>query len=183
VWTPIGHLVPGFAPETALERALAEDRELLAGLAWGRPRPGHPEGAVGRHAAEILSGIAAFAGRRRRELRFLALVHDAEKFRVRPERGPVPDNDHALLARRFAERYTDDPRLLETLEFHDTWYRIWRRRSPHDDGLPELYELLGGLPDLDLFLHFVELDGATTGKHPGPLAWLHAARRRAALFA
>jgi hypothetical protein len=173
----MGHLVPGFAPETALERMLAQDRELWAGLAWGRPRPGHPEGAVGRHVAEILPRIAEPAGVRRRELRFMALVHDACKFRVRPEVGRVPDNDHTVLARRLAGRYTDDPRVLDALEHHDTWYRIWRRRSRRDDGRPELHRLLDALPDLDLYLRFVELDGATAGKDPAPLAWLRSATR------
>ena len=33
--------------ETELERRLLADPELRAGLAWGEPRWGHPEGAVG----------------------------------------------------------------------------------------------------------------------------------------
>jgi hypothetical protein len=177
--TAIEHLVPGFAPETALERALAADGELLEGLAWGRPRPGHPEGPVGRHVADLLAGVTEPRGPRRRELRFMALVHDACKHRVRPEAGPVPLNDHALLARRLAERYTADERVLVALEHHDAPYRIWRRETG-EDGRRALLHLLAGVPDLGLFLRFVELAGSTAGKHPGPLRWMRAPGRPAA---
>ena len=107
-------LVPGFEPESPRERALAADPLLRAGLAWGRPRPGHPEGAVGAHVAALLEEIDE-RGDARADLRFLALVHDAFKFRVRADRPYCPDNDHAVLARRFAERYTRDERLLTAL--------------------------------------------------------------------
>ena len=169
----VEQLVPGFAPETALERELTADPMLLRGLVWGRPRPGHPEGTVGHHVRDILSAISEPSGRRRAELRFLALVHDAFKYRVRPDAGYAPGNDHAVLARRFAERYTRDPRLLETLELHDAAYYIWRTRT--NDGCVTLHALLARVPDLDLFLRFVELDNSTEGKDPRPLAWLRAA--------
>jgi hypothetical protein len=113
----------------------------------------------------------------------MAIVHDACKHLVRPAAGPVPSNDHTVLARRLAERYTDDERVLRALEHHDTPYRIWRRRASRDDGRAALLVLLHGMPDVDLFLRFLELDGTTAGKHPGPLAWcgevlLGAARAR-----
>lgn len=166
----IGQLIPGFQAETALERALAMDPVLLRGLAWGRPRPGHPEGTVGRHVRDILAAIREPDGRRRCELRFLALVHDALKHRVRPDAGYGPDNDHAVLARRFAQRYTDDPRLLDTLELHDEPYRIWRTHGEGNRGALEA--VLARVPDLGLFLRFIELDGSTEGKDPRPLAWV-----------
>src|SRR4051794_27187574 len=50
-------LVPGFSPETDLERAVSEDPELLAGLAWGEPREGHPEGSVGAHVGDLLAAV------------------------------------------------------------------------------------------------------------------------------
>jgi hypothetical protein len=55
---------------------------LLRGLAWGRPRRGHPEGSVGAHVADLLATIERWgeAGERRAELRFIALVHDSLKF-------------------------------------------------------------------------------------------------------
>jgi hypothetical protein len=165
-------LVPGFQPETERELALAADPELRAGLAWGRPRPGHPEGPVGHHVADILAGISE-VGPQREDLRFLALVHDAFKHRVDPEAGYSRDNDHAVLARRFAERFTTDERLLTTLELHDEPYWIWRTRP--DDGGAALGALLARLPDGELFMRFVELDASTEGKDPGLLRWLRTA--------
>jgi hypothetical protein len=165
----IANLVPGFEPETELERALAIDPELLAGLAWGRPRPGHPEGPVGRHAADILGSITE-RGWRREQLRFLALVHDAFKYRIDPDAGYSRDNDHAVLARRFAERYTSDERLLMTLELHDEPYWIWRTNLR--DGHAALSALEARLPDIELFMRFVELDASTEGKDPGLLRWV-----------
>lgn len=165
----IERLIPGFRAETALERALASDPELLEGLAWGTPRPGHPEGSVGTHVGDILRSITETSGRRRRDLRFVALVHDAFKRRVRPELGLTPDNDHALLARRFAEHYTSEQRLLATLELHDEPYRIWRSGA----DARALDAMLERIDDLALYLRFVELDSSTRGKDPRPLAWLH----------
>ena len=167
----IEQLIPGFRPETALEHALAGDPALLAGLAWGRPRPGHPEGGVGLHVGEILAAITEPPGRRRRELRFLALVHDSCKQYVHPSASYSPENDHAVLARRFAERYTGDPRMLGALELHDEPYRIWRRGACGGRAAA-LRSVLASVPDVDLFLRFVELDGSTRGKDPRPLAWL-----------
>ena len=169
-------LVPGFVAETPREHALAGDPLLRAGLAWGRPRPGHPEGAVGAHAGAILRAIDV-GGELRADLRFLALVHDAFKFRVVPERGWSPDNDHAVLARRFAERYTSDARLLTALELHDEPYWIWKTA---DGCVAALHALLERVPDTGLFLRFVELDASTAGKDPGLLAWVRAAGRGAA---
>ena len=68
------------------------------------------------------------------DLRLLALVHDSFKAEVRPHERWSPDNDHATLARRFAERYTSDERLLATLELHDEPYWIWRHADTPGAG-------------------------------------------------
>jgi len=168
-------LVPGFTPETELERALIEDPELREGLAWGRPRAGHPEGSVGAHVGELLETIQRWgeSGERRSDLRVLALVHDALKFRVRAWLPKLGENHHAMRARRLAERFTADERLLATIEQHDRPYALWRklRRTgrPDERGFRRMLERI---PDRDLFLRFVELDGSTDGKNPEPIAWL-----------
>src|SRR4051812_27058474 len=53
----VGQLIQGFEPETDLERRLADDPALYAGLSWGEPRPGHPEGPVGVHVSDMLRKI------------------------------------------------------------------------------------------------------------------------------
>jgi HD domain len=171
----IAALVPGFEPESELEEALSRDPVLLEGLAWGKPRRGHPEGRVAAHVAHLLETIDRWGerGERRAELRFLALVHDALKYQVSHWRPKTGENHHAMRARRFAERYTDDERLLATIELHDRPYALWRRgrrgRQPDD---AQLESMARRIPDLDLFVRFVELDGSTEGKHPEPVTWL-----------
>jgi HD domain len=167
--------VPGFTPESDLERALIVDPELREGLAWGRPRRGHPEGSVGAHVADLLETIDAWGetGQRRADLRLLALIHDAMKYQVRDWLPKVGENHHAQRARRFAERYTRDERLLATIELHDRSYALWRklRRTGRVDQ-KGLQRMLERIPDVDLFLRFVEIDASTEGKKPEPVEWL-----------
>lgn len=181
---PASELIAGFEPETELERLLVADPVLLRGLAWGTPRDGHPEGAVANHVADLLVTIDDWreAAPRRGELRVIALVHDALKYRVReylPHAGP---NHHATRARRYAERYVGDERLLATIELHDRPYGLWRRirRTGRLDerGFASMVERV---PDLGLFVRFVELDGSTAGKRPEPVAWLKSELERRGL--
>jgi hypothetical protein len=167
-------LIPGFAPENDLERRVTEDPELLEGLAWGRPRKAHPEGSVATHVADLLERLdrRGVTGEERALLRFLVLVHDSFKSRVQEWRPRVGENHHAMRARRFAERYTDDERLLTTLELHDRPYGIWRkwrRTGWLDRG--RLNSMLERVPDPALFLDFVQLDGSTEGKRSEPIEW------------
>lgn len=174
-------LIPGFDPETELERRVASDPELVEGLRWGRPRAGHPEGSVGHHVADLLATIERWneRGERRQQLRFLALVHDSLKYQVSNWRPKTGANHHAARARRFAERYTDDERLLAALELHDRPYALWRRLDRTgrlQEG--ELAAMIGQLADPGLFLRFVELDGSTSGKRPDPVRWFRAELER-----
>ncbi len=167
-------LIPGFKPENELERRLSEDPELLEGLAWGKPRKAHPEGSIGAHVADLLRRIDAegIEDEERERLRFITLVHDTFKNKVQEWRPRKGENHHAMRARRFAERYTGDDRVLTTIELHDRPYGIWRkmRRTGYFDRRA-LEQMMSRLPDPDLFLRFVELDGSTEGKRPEPLRW------------
>jgi len=163
---------------------VAADPELLEGLAWGAPRAGHPEGAVGTHVAHLLDAIdrSGETGERRELLRLMALVHDSFKSQVRERLPRVGENHHAMRARRFAERYTDDERLLSAIQFHDRPYALWRkreRRGKFDDG--GFNRMMRCVPGPDLFLRFIELDGSTEGKRHEPIEWFREelAKRRA----
>lgn len=167
-------LIPGFEPETELERRISAEPELLAGLAWGKPRPGHPEGPVGTHVAHLLEALdqSGETGERRQLLRFMALVHDSFKYQVRERLPRVGENHHAMRARRFAERFTDDERVLAAIEFHDRPYGLWRklqRRGKLDER--GFRRMMSRIEDPELFLRFVELDGSTEGKRPEPIQW------------
>ena len=167
-------LVPGFEPESPLEEVAIAEPDLLRGLAWGKPRKAHPEGAIGNHVADLLREIerSGESGERRSQLRFVALVHDSFKGDVvkwLPRNG---ENHHAMRARRFAERITDDERLLATIELHDRPYSIWRkmrRRRRLDERA--LDDLVARVPDHDLFIRFIEIDGASEAKQDEPIEW------------
>jgi hypothetical protein len=167
-------LIPGFDPETELERRVSAEPELLEGLAWGEPRAGHPEGAVGIHVSHLLEALdrSGEAGERRELLRVMALVHDSFKYQVRERLPRVGENHHAMRARRFAERFTDDERVLAAIHFHDRPYALWRklqRRGKLDERA--FQRMIRSIPDPELFLRFVQLDGSTEGKRPEPIDW------------
>ena len=170
----IGRLVPGFSVENALEQRLANDPVMERGLGWGKPRPGHPEGTVGAHVSHLLETIDERGEERARraELRFIALVHDTLKGSVKDWLPRTGENHHAMRARRFAECYSSDERLLATIELHDRPYSIWKRVLRTGEPQHEVVtEMLERVPDLGLFLVFVEIDGSTEGKDSEPVRW------------
>jgi hypothetical protein len=177
----VADLIPGFEPENELEEALIRDPVLLEGLAWGEPREAHPEGKVGDHVADLLQTLESWQLPEplRSELRFMTLVHDSLKNRVQSWRPKTGENHHATRARRFAEGYTDDERLLAAIELHDRPYAIWRRLN-RTGRLPEgqLEDMMARIADPDLFLRFVELDQSTEGKNPEPIRWFREELRR-----
>lgn len=177
-------LIAGFRPENDLERTAASDPELVRGLEWGVARSGHPEGTVARHVADLLRTIDQWEehGSRRSELRLLALIHDALKYRVDRSRPRTGDNHHAMRARRFAERHLQDERLLSVIEHHDRPYQLWRRLNRTGQLQEEAFQaMLEVVPDPELFLRFVELDGSTAGKNAEPIRWFRAELERRGL--
>jgi hypothetical protein len=170
----ITDLLPEFVPEDELERRVTSDPDLIAGLAWGEPRPGHPEGSVAEHVRHLLETLDSWdePADRHRRLRLMTLIHDAFKGDVIERLPKISRNHHADRARRFAERYTDDQSVLAALQHHDRPYALWRKLKRKGE-LDErgFQKMLDDIPDLGLFVRFVELDGSTEGKHPEPVEW------------
>jgi hypothetical protein len=164
----VNELVPGFHAENEQERSLASDPDIQRGWAFQVGGTGHPERNVGAHVAAILRNIDS-DDELRSPLRFIALVHDSMKWTVRRDRPWSADNDHAVLARRAAERHTSDPALLETTELHDEAYWIFSSKRGDSDALDGL---IARLPDVELYVRFVELDATNEGKDPTFLLWL-----------
>ena len=109
---------PAIVPENDLEARLLAEPGLLEGLAWGRPRSGHPEGTVAAHVADLLGRLdrAGEPPELRRRLRLVVIVHDSFKYRVSNLRPKTGANHHAARARRFAERFIDDEGVLATID-------------------------------------------------------------------
>ncbi len=167
-------------PETPLEHSITSDPEWIDGMLWGVPRPGHPEGSVGKHTIEVLANVDRFAASEaeRQELRLIALLHDCRKHLV----GGRGGTDHCLEARRYSERFLEDERLLQVIEHHDDVFRIYRRlmrdyplRSrAADEMLGELLSCLREYDCLDLFIVFFRCDTLTGDKSLIPYEWLTA---------
>jgi hypothetical protein len=174
-----------FELETDVERAIAEDPEWREGIEWGEPRPGHPEGAVKHHIADVLANVEreATSPEERRRLRLAALVHDSFKYRAAEGSARVgSEGHHGTLAALFLERFVDDEELVEVVRWHDEAFAAWlglvvrgdRRRA--ERRARTFVERLG--PALPLFLRFFRADNATAGKNPDSVAWFESVARR-----
>jgi hypothetical protein len=173
-----------FTLETPLERAIAADPIWQYGIAWGWPRPGHAEGKVIYHIADVLANVERYAlsADDRRDLRLITLLHDSLKYRVDPGRQRSGENHHARRARRFAQRYISDQRVLTIIELHDEGIHLWNRWRHTNDAkqievrLDTLLEQLGEY--WLLFVEFFRCDNDTPSKNPEPVRWFEEMLRR-----
>ena len=165
-----------FAPETELERRIVSDPDWREGAMWGEPRPGHEEGAIVNHIADVLANIDAdgVTGAERERLRLIALVHDVMKHRATGPRRAL-NGHHGVCARRFATGLIEDEDLLDVVEWHDDAYRAWKlgaKRGRWDEAERRARELAERLGDrLGLYLAFYRADNATGSKSREPLRW------------
>jgi hypothetical protein len=153
---------------------------------WGAARPGHPEGAVKHHIADVLANVEreATSPEERRRLRLAALVHDTFKYQAPEGSARVgSDGHHGTLAARFLERFVDDGELVEVVRWHDEAFAAWltltsrgdRRRA--EQRVRALVKRLGGT--LPLYQRFFRADNATEGKSPKSVEWFEAVSRGA----
>jgi len=166
-----------FEVTSDIERAIVDSPEWQTGCAYGTPRPGHPEGQVLWHVAEVLANVEKLYGQHplRSALRLIALVHDTFKCQVDPKLPKTATNHHGWYARRFAERYMTDGAMLEVIELHDEAYNAWQNGSR--DGkwdkaerrAKALIQRLG--PTLPLYLAFFDCDNLTGDKDQAPVTW------------
>lgn len=164
-------------PETDLEASFLEDAEFCRGLQWGVPRFGHPEGSIMAHIVEVNANIDALPvdAETRRKLRIICWVHDT--FKHIEDKGNPRDwtKHHAVFARKFLERYTDDELLLNLVELHDDAYYAWRlahlygKLAKSDQRIRNIRERVGDY--WQLFYLFFKCDTCTGDKNPAPLTW------------
>lgn len=166
-----------FVLENELERRIAADPAWQQGVVWGKPRAGHLEGPVKFHIADVLANIDRQAPslEERRVLRLIALIHDTFKYCVNEQKPRVGMNHHAMIARTFAERYLDDPILLDIIELHDEAYNSWKLGAVRgkwdraNERVERLFERLGSA--LPLYVRFFYADSETESKDRAPMAW------------
>lgn len=169
-------------PEGALEERIINDLEWQEGAGWGEPRRGHPEGAVIFHIAEVLQNINKLNGiseLEREQLRLIALIHDSLKNEVDMRHPRINENQHGMLARRFAEKYSQDDAVLRIIQLHDAAYDAWRKRN--EVGGERAFRLINNLvvdlgpENLNLYLLFYQCDNETGTKSREHFQWFREA--------
>jgi hypothetical protein len=129
------------------------------------------------HIVEVLANVDGVAvdPLDRARLRLIALIHDAFKYRVDRSLPRCGENHHAMLARRFAERYIEEEEILEVIELHDEAYNAWakgRRSGKWDLAAARVRRLLVRLDgSVGLYTRFYRADNQTGSKDQAPLQW------------
>lgn len=167
------------APENDLEWRVLSDLMWQEGAEHGKPRGGHPEGKNIFHIVEVLHNIEKLqhiSEHEREQLRLVALIHDSFKQQVDRSKPRVGENHHGMLARRFAEKYTQDEVMLKIIQLHDEAFNAWRRG--HESGDWERAEkrlrsliINLGKENLQLYLLFYQCDNETGTKDQECVRW------------
>ena len=153
------------------------DARYLKNIEYGEPRPGHPEGKVKYHIADLEENLEALRPRGISEeqywkLKFLIHVHDTFKAEAVPNSKILHPNSHASLARKFSSEFTDNFDLLNMIQYHDVNYALWKQlKATGSYDTARFSSLLETIIDWDLFLMFLILDGSTKGKDPAKIQW------------
>jgi hypothetical protein len=166
-----------FTLETDLEREIAAQPRWQAGVEWGRPRHGHPEGVIKAHIAAVLANIDRIYPEclDRDKLRLIALIHDAFKHEVNVDEPRTGENHHGMIARRFAEGFVEDGQILDVVDLHDEAFNAWQRGNRDnnwDAAERRAAALVSRLGDTtDLYLKFYHCDNETEGKDQQCFEW------------
>jgi hypothetical protein len=157
--------------------AITLDSRYLANLDWGEARPGHPEGTVRAHLAEIEPNLDILRTKLTDEdyWKLKLLIHTHDSFKGESQPGvPITDpKSHASLARAFLALHCHDADLLAMVQFHDEPFALFRQfESKGKYNLDRFNALLKSIHDWNLFLAFNIIDGCTAGKSREPLHWL-----------
>lgn len=165
-------------PETDLECQLLLHPDVRQGLKWGKPRYGHPEGAVYRHVKEVLDNIDRLqvSAWEREQLRIIAFIHDTFKYKEDSNRPRNWNQHHAVLARRFMDNYIDDELTLMIIQWHDEAYYIWRDmvlNNKKERAHIRMKRLLEKLKNqTNLYYLFFFCDSKTGNKNTAPIYWI-----------
>ena len=165
------------SPKTHTETQIINDSEFITGVLWGKPRPGHPEGEVLLHVKEVLDNVDKYFKEDRDwvSLRLISIIHDSFKYKVDRDKHKSGENHHAMIARRFAEKYIENTSLLDIIELHDEIYNsfmmIERKNNVRgaEKRIDTLIERLGD--NFDLFVKFTKCDSETGDKELSCNIW------------
>lgn len=163
-------------PETILERSIVSNKDFVAGLMWGKPRKGHPEGEVIYHVGHVLKNVNKYSNSENRyKLRLISLIHDTFKYKVNRTIPKSKENNHAYFAHKFAEKYIDDKDVLQVILLHDEAFNSWSEGNNTGDWISAnhraeyLIEMLS--TNIILYLLFYQCDNETGNKNADCFSW------------
>jgi hypothetical protein len=157
--------------------AITSDPRYQRNLDWGKVRPGHPEGTIRAHIAELERNLERLREKLSEtdywRLKVLVHTHDTFKGEARPGAPIAAPNSHASLARAFLAEFCDDADMLAMVQYHDEPFALWRQVKLKGRLNEErLDALLTNVRNWNLFLAFNIVDGCTEGKQRDSLRWL-----------
>ena len=166
-------------PENGIEEAICADADFIVGASYGKPRNGHPEGAVIYHIEEVLGNIDKFYkdDEDYDELRLIAILHDTFKNKVNQNLPKSGENHHGMIARRFAEKFPIHQDVLTVIQYHDDAYNAWSAGGRHNDwykAKKRATNLINALQVeycLELYVKFYQCDNATGDKSQENYEW------------
>ena len=149
-------------------QAVIADSRYQRNLDWGEARPGHPEGTVRAHIAEIEPNLDVLKPKLSDtdvwKLKLLIHTHDSFKADSKPGVPITDPSSHASLAKSFLAEFCADADLLAMVQFHDEPFALWRQvESNGSFNQQRMAALLGNITDWKLFLAF----GSTTNEVRG----------------
>ena len=153
--------------------------DIQAGMDWGEPRYGHPEGKVLYHVKDVLDNIDRLdyplSINDYQSLRLIALLHDSFKYQESKTEPRDWSQHHGILARGFASAFIEDTLILNIIESHDEAYYCWRLHALYNDTptsdtrFKDLLQSIDG--GLQLYYLFFKCDTATGDKTQAPIKW------------
>lgn len=166
-------------PELAgILEAIKEDETYKAGVAWGRPRIGHPEGRISDHISELERNLEKISDDKELssdcilKLEILIHVHDTLKYHATPRVPIEHPQSHASLAAEYLRGFTDDEDLIAMVQYHDEGYALYKQEVNRGGyNKARLQTLVSAIKDLRLFLIFNLIDNCTDGKTSQPVRW------------
>ncbi len=156
---------------------LKADSRYRKNIEYGEPRPGHPEGKVKFHIADLEANLETLRTKGISQenywkLMFLIHIHDSFKAEAKKDVPVLDPRNHATLAKEFAKQFTNDADLLNMIQFHDENYKLWQEYLQNGSFNPERFQnLLDTIENWDLFLMFIIIDGCVKGKDYSKLTW------------
>ena len=162
--------------KSTLEKVKADPR-YQKNIEYGEPRPGHPEGKLKFHIADLESNLECLRERGISDeeywkLKFMIHIHDICKPEAQDNIPTLHPLNHATLAKESASKFTNDSDLLNIIQYHDENYELWKEYSQTNQYSSDRFQnLLETIENWDLFLMFIIIDGCTKGKYYAKLGW------------